>query len=379
MRYSLAAALLVLQTVSRSAQPASDIHGTWTAEVHDGRAFLQLRAPAPDSERRRGWDGDWGIGQTLPVDELQGLPANDDRLTASSVKFDLRREAGRLGFEGSFRDGRGAGLFTFAPRAEFIAEMKRLGYNDDLPLWRRYLLAVHDVGPAYIAALKTEGYDKLSLDAVQRAKTHGVTIDYIKGMKAEGYRGATLDELVRTRDHGVTPAFVQDMRKAGFSNAAIEDLVRARDHGVTPEYVAEIRGLGLSVSALDQFVRLRDHGVRADFVRELKAAGYDKLGAEELVRLHDHGVNAAFIRELSSQGYRSVPMEDIVRAKDHGVSAEYIADMRGILKDLTLTQLVRMRDHGVTPGFINHARSRGFTTTDPDELVRLRDRGLTDR
>ena len=73
----------------------------------------------------------------------------------------MRREAGTLAFEGSFRDGRGAGLFTFAPRAAYTAEMRSLGFNDDLDLWRRYQLAVHDVGPRYIRDLKTEGFDKL--------------------------------------------------------------------------------------------------------------------------------------------------------------------------------------------------------------------------
>jgi hypothetical protein len=45
-------------------------------------------------------------------------------------------------------------------------------------------------------------------------------------------------------------------------------------------------------------------------------------------------------------------------------------------KDLTLAQIVRMRDHGITPGFINHARSRGYQTTDPDEIIRLKNVGL---
>ena len=44
--------------------------------------------------------------------------------------------------------------------------------------------------------------------------------------------------------------------------------------------------------------------------------------------------------------------------------------------DLTLPQFVRLRDQGITPGFINHARARGYKTTDPDELVRLKNGGL---
>src|SRR5262249_19724262 len=175
----------------------------------NGKAFLQVRTPTPSDWDGRSWGGDWNMGQSVPIDELQGLPSSDEHFTANNIRFDMRREAGALAFEGSFRDGRGAGLFTFTPRAEYIAEMKRLGYAEDLPLWRRFQLALYDVGPRYIGALKAEGFDRLTLDTVQRAKTHGVTIDYIKAMKAEGYRGAggsnpTIEELVRTRRHGVT-------------------------------------------------------------------------------------------------------------------------------------------------------------------------------
>jgi len=243
MRIILTAALLALQAAAGAAQTA-DINGTWTAEIHSGKVFLQTRTPPPPDWNRNGdWRGDWSQGQSVPIEEISGL-ANDEHLTVASLKFELRREAGTLAFEGAFRDGRGAGLFTFAPRAEFLNEMKRLGYNDDLTLWRRYQMAVHDVGPRYINALKSEGFDKLTLDEITRARNHGVTLDYIKAMKAEGYKAATLEDLVRTKDHGVTPQYVQEMRKAGFTTATIEDLVRAKDHGVNAAYVTELASHG---------------------------------------------------------------------------------------------------------------------------------------
>jgi len=319
MRILLISGLLALQTAAGAAQAQpADVHGTWTAEIHSGKVFLQTRTtPPPDWNRSGDWHGDWSMGQTMPIEELSGL-ANDEQLTAASLKFELRREAGTLNFDGAFREGRGAGLFTFAPRGDFLADMKRLGYTEDLPVWRRYQMAVQDVGPRYINALKAEGYDKLTLEQVTRARNHGVTLDYIKAMKAEGYKAAALEDLVRTKDHGVTPQYVQEMRKAGFASETIEDLVRAKDHGV----------------------------------------------------------NAAYVAELANNGYKGLLLADVVRARDHGVSADYLSDMKAIAKDATLAQVIRMRDHGVTPGFVSHARARGFTTTDPDELVRLKDRGL---
>src|SRR5262245_30642490 len=91
----------------------TDIHGTWTAELREGKVFLQVRTDPPDRAGSGDYRGGWNMGQSYPVEELAGLPANDERFTASSIKFEMRREAGTLAFDGSFRDGRGAGLFTF--------------------------------------------------------------------------------------------------------------------------------------------------------------------------------------------------------------------------------------------------------------------------
>src|SRR4051812_6296640 len=231
-RYRKFFILLVFAALLRPLGAQSTVNGTWTAELRQAKVFLQVRtSPPPDSNSDR-WNGDWNMGQSLPIDEIGGLPKNDDQFTISAIKFELRREAGTLAFDGAFRDGRGAGLFTFAPRTEYTAEMRALGYTEDLPVWRRFQLAVHDVGPRYIRELKTEGFDKLSLDLVQRAKSHGVTIDYIKELKAQGFRSATLESLIRTRDHGVTADYIKAMKAEGFTGATLDEFVRLRDHGV---------------------------------------------------------------------------------------------------------------------------------------------------
>ncbi len=233
MRHLITLLLLVLQAVTGRGQ-STDIHGAWTAELRAGKVFLQVRtAPPPDWDRSGSWNGGgWNMGQTFPVDELAGLPANDDQLTAASVKFDLRREAGTLAFEGSFRDGRGAGLFTFAPRPAFAGEMRGLGYTDALPLWRQYQLAVHDVGPKYIGALKTEGYDKLTAEELVRARDHGVSAEYVADMKGLGLKDLTLAQIVRLRDHGITPGFVNHAHARGFKTTDPEELIRLKNGGL---------------------------------------------------------------------------------------------------------------------------------------------------
>ena len=59
------------------------------------------------------------------------------------------------------------------------------------------------------------------------------------------------------------------------------------------------------------------------------------------------------------------------------VHRHFQSDMKGLgLKDLTLQQIVRLRDHGITPGFVNHAKARGFKPVDADDLIRLKNGGL---
>ena len=204
----------------------------------DGRAPQRPRRSSRSARasRRTGagdrGDGDWNMGQTFPVDELAGLPANDDRFTVTSIKFDLRREAGTLAMEGAFRDGRGAGLFTFTPRPEYAAEMKSLGFSDDLPA----LAAVSAGAPRRRAALHQGAEGRGIRQAAARPdparedpRRHHRLHPRSQGA---GFRTATLENLVRTRDHGVTGDFIKAMKAEGFTGTTLEEFVRtARSRG----------------------------------------------------------------------------------------------------------------------------------------------------
>jgi hypothetical protein len=271
-----------------AAQPPTSIHGTWTIELRDARAFLQVRTAPTD----RAGDHDSSMGQSLSTDELSGLPASDPLFTASALTFELRREAGTLHFDGAFRDGRGAGLFEFTDRPEFTAEMKAIGYGDALSTWDRFVLAVHDVGPRYIRALKTEGYDRLTLDEIRRGRNHGVTLEYIRDLKSAGYKIPLWDDLVHARDHGVTLAYITDLKEAGFSGLPLDQLRRAKDHGVSREYIEDMKALKIEGLTLDQLVRLKDHGVTPGFVDFARRRGYHDNTADELIQLKNRGLLA---------------------------------------------------------------------------------------
>src|SRR5882757_3799752 len=69
------------------------------------------------------------VGQLHKPSEFYGL---DPNLTSTDgpARFELRREAGTLAFDGSFHAGKGSGAFRFTSSPEFVQAMKGLGYSN---------------------------------------------------------------------------------------------------------------------------------------------------------------------------------------------------------------------------------------------------------
>ena len=314
MRLTSLALLLFLATSGSLAQNA-DLGGTWTAEIRADRVSLQVRTSIGN---RDGSNRPSTNGQSFLPADFTGFPPGGESLSTGNVRFELRREAGSFSFDGAFRRGQGAGLFTFTPRPEYAGELKTLGYAVDLPLWRQFQLAFHDVGPRYIRALRSEGYNSLAFEEIERGRNHGVTLDYIRTLKDRGYQGLDWDELIRTRDHGVTASFIEDLRDLGFRDLPLQQIVRTRDHGVNADFIREMRAEKIDSSSLEDFIRLRDHGVTPEYVADMRELGFGNLSLNELVRLRDHGVTPGFVNHARSRGYKDATLEELVRLKDRG-------------------------------------------------------------
>ena len=65
--FRLFAVILCVAVTAPLVAQTPDIHGTWTAELRNGRVFLQVRAPAPRDWNGDRWNGDWSMGQTLSL------------------------------------------------------------------------------------------------------------------------------------------------------------------------------------------------------------------------------------------------------------------------------------------------------------------------
>ncbi|MCA1621313.1 MAG: hypothetical protein LC795_18815 [Acidobacteria bacterium] len=94
---------------------------------------------------------------------------------------------------------------------------------------RRPALASADVGLELLDELKTQGYERTTVERFVRMGNHGVRADYVRGMASAGYRLGSIDELVRMRDHGVAPDFVRTVKPRTSTAPTPDELIRLKD------------------------------------------------------------------------------------------------------------------------------------------------------
>lgn len=292
----LASALLVVAGVV-----LADSHGAWTAnldEKHPERIYLSFTKGRQSH-----------MGTTMNVAAFPALSAAQIRsATSVPVHFEVRREAGVATFDGTFKNGDGAGQYTFVPAANYLATIRALGVDtkpdrhgrhEDDEEEQLFAYALHDVSTAFIRSMVAEGY-RVSLDDYLSMRIFNVNPELVRELRALGYKDISADDLVATRIHGVTPDYIRRMRAAGW-NLSLDELVASRIHGATPEFAEEMRKLGYANLSHDDLIAFRIHGVTAAFIRELADAGYKNIPAEKLIDMRIHGIDAKFVKKMRDQ------------------------------------------------------------------------------
>lgn len=371
--------------------------GTWElrrSESDAAKAHLRL------SDRPRSWHG-----FDVTLDQLEGLSSSWLAGEGGSVKFQLKRDAGSLVFDGTVRNGVGAGTFNFTPSPTFPAEMKRRGFETPNAT-EQYQLARGDVGLDYLDELNAGQYEEMTPTDLVRACDHGVSLDYLKRMRRAGYTFRDMDQLVQASDHGVTPAYIEALASVGYKNVPFDTLLRARDHGVSAQFAGVMEALGYAHLSLDELIRATDHGVSVEFVRGMAQAGHQDVPVEMLIRARDHGVDPDFVKAMREAGYGTLSLDDLIVARDHGVDEDYVHGMMSVtperpsLQDLVqardhgvdadfargwrnlgfapmLSDMITARDHGVSAEYARELKELGYERLSVDELVRLRDHGVS--
>ena len=325
----LAIAILLL-TVAASAS-AAEIRGAWTADATEkdpGKIHFQLNRKHNNN------------GRTFQVTSFTGL--SDAQVRSASqvpVTFALRAEAGTISFEGTFKDGFGAGQFTFSPNHGFFDAVRSMGISTESKKRRsgreqdpdEALLqyAISDLSTPFIRSMQAVGYN-VSLDQYHAFRIFKVTPDLVRELGSLGYENISADDLVGSQIHKVTPAYIREMRAAGFGGLSLDELVFTRIHKVTPEFAREMSDLGYGGLELEDLTSFRIHRVTAEFIKDMRELGYDKVPADKLVSMRIHRVTPEFIKELREAGYSKIPVDKLISMRIHGVDAAFAKKMNGM-------------------------------------------------
>lgn len=278
--------------------------GVWTGEIkEDGRVQLQIKS------RSKGEKG-WGFGNSFSASDLQGL---------HSGRFELRRDAGTVTFEGRFAGtgpgARGNGTFSFQPDPGYIRDMASLGYRVEDKVFE---LALFDVSRAKVRELRSLGYGDLTLENLIEFAIFRVTPDFIREVGALGFQDLPAKRLVEMRIHRVTPEYFREMAALGYKDLSLNDAVSFRIHRVTPEFVREMAALGYENLSANDLVSFRIFKVTPEFIRELTELGYRDVSVEELTELRIHRVDSDFIREAREKEGRDLSLRELVDLKIQG-------------------------------------------------------------
>jgi len=179
--------------LSLFATAAFALDGAWTASLRDDRDHINFNLTTGPRNNQ---------GMTMTLAALTSLtPSQINAATMTPVTFQLVREAGTISFEGTFRNGKGAGQFTFAPDRSYIDKIRALGLTFDLDERHRhrqarseeenlFTVALHDVSTSYIRSMQALGY-KTSLAKYLTMRIFNITPEYVREMESLGFK---LDE-----------------------------------------------------------------------------------------------------------------------------------------------------------------------------------------
>ena len=313
-------ALCVLAGVAGEVRSAT-LTGSWTAHVTDkDPERLQFMM----HHRKNGQNG-----TTWDRTVFEGLTAAQVRsATQVPVTFAMKREAGTITYEGTFKHGDGAGQFEFVSNPAYLKSLRQLGLeleakeSDEQQL---FALTLFDVSTEYIRSMQAIGY-KVRLEKYIAFRIFKVDAAYVREMEKVGFKNLSADKLVETKIHGATPEYIREMRAAG-QDLSLDDYIQSRIFQVTPEFKAEMSQAGYPGLDNDVLTQFRIHGVTTEFIRELRQLGYTKLAAQKLVEMRIHGVTPEFIRRVEAAGYRNVPVDKLVQMRIFNIEPEMVKEL----------------------------------------------------
>ena len=227
--------VLTLVVSLLAATAIADLDGAWTAQVDkekDRIFFNTTRHPF----------GNWGMTHDLA--DFAGLTrAQIDSPTTTPVQFQLRRDAGTITFEGTFRRGFGAGQLTFTPNRGWLSSIRSQGIkveiqkSEEEDLFKYAMLGVTAAYAGEMHAL----YPDADLREISKLRGAGVTSSWLREMRAAGVEIRSASEAKKLAALDVTPKFVRELAAAGYTNLSVRDLTRLAAVGVDGKFIRDMQ------------------------------------------------------------------------------------------------------------------------------------------
>jgi beta-lactamase regulating signal transducer with metallopeptidase domain len=230
--------------------------GTWTL-AHCANAGMLRLGIAFAAESPKGYER-WNVAACVPESEFRVMSATTLASAAGAASFSVVRSAGTFDATGQFNNGIGAGTYTFAPSAAFLARVRAFG-NGTLTDDQLFALTIAD-------------FQDVELDA----------------LSAHGFPKPTPDELVRLAYIDANSRFVLAAVQLPAATKTVSRLLMLGERGVRADDIAAIESYGYRPT-LDQFIRLAEVGVRAPFIARLRAGGYTDTNVDHLIALREEG------------------------------------------------------------------------------------------
>src|SRR5260370_6974422 len=232
-RHALIAYLLIACTLVRAliARASDTRTGSWTISHSDEPGKVSFALIYHSKHNNSNHESDW------PTSDFKGVDFS--KSGKQDVKFVIARDAGRFDYEGYLKDGDGAGVFHFAPDAQYVPQMPPPafpGIDDE----KQFSMAVLDVSVAYAKEIKSKNLHDLDTDKLIAFRIFNVSSEFIDQLRAAGLPAADADKLVAFRIHGVTPEMVSSLQKSGYHPVS-HTLVVIRLHGTAPDYMPQLK------------------------------------------------------------------------------------------------------------------------------------------
>ncbi|HEX6159455.1 MAG TPA: hypothetical protein VF111_04765 [Thermoanaerobaculia bacterium] len=228
--------MVMMLTISATALSA-EIHGAWTltqSEKDPARLYLNTT--------RGGWSHN---GNTVRLSTFQGLSAAQvSATTQTPVQFRIASDAGTITFDGTFRNGDGAGQFSFAPNAGFFQQVRNLGITVKPRENRKeeeelYWLAMMNLSLAYLREMHAI-YPAADLRELAKLKAVDVSAPWLADMRAAGVNPKDAREAMKLAAVGVNGAYVREIAAAGYKNLSARQLIKLRATGVDAKFIREM-------------------------------------------------------------------------------------------------------------------------------------------